>query len=614
MQRIEINDSNYILFDKTEWNTRVFDNETNEIYEVVVDSLDNGIFLFEKFDNHCKENNVVYTSLRIAPNNFLLKELLEKFNYVNVENSLLVSNNLKSIKENKVLDRFNFTLRECTSDDVVSIKEIASNNFNHGRFFEDPKISKELAKQRNSNWIDDLKAKSNLFVGEIDGVVFAFMAFKINNKGLANLELGGVNPKYSHLSYTFWYKIFEYLKLKDAVSVNALISCNNLPIINLYSFFNFKFTNSYIGYRKLRKDTSCDVLYVCGNIDYGQSVSGSYILYKILKKIGNIKIKVLPVFDYTKSKNEIDKNDFLSYIEPCQQNIPYLLNEIPKHKVLVISGNDLPENLIKNICQNNNSKLVNITMTHWMYGNNSEYPELDDLFDGAFIDKRVSLYNSVESYIIVGSSHSLNVHLKSKLANIPYELIPFPFDEIDTDNSEKEILHKKVILWGTTQPDQPRKGKEYFENILDWLYKICDNPDEILIKTIGPKSEINTKFNVEYLGTIPNRKELSKVYKNVNVFALTTLADAGPMMATECIKNNTPLVSFPTNISFDLVDNGKNGYIVESTEEYAHKLYEILYNKKFHMDMDYVKKFNSEEIVIKKYKDFFKKLLHGNIS
>ena len=122
-------------------------------------------------------------------------------------------------------------------------------------------------------------------------------------------------------------------------------------------------------------------------------------------------------------------------------------------------------------------------------------------------------------------------------------------------------------------------------------------------------SEINTKFDIEYLGRIPNRKELSKVYKNVDVFALTTLADAGPMMATECIKNNTPLVSFPTNIAADLVNDGKNGYIVDGTEEYASKLYDILYNKNYHMDLEYVKQFNSEESVIAKYNEFFKKLL-----
>jgi glycosyltransferase involved in cell wall biosynthesis len=346
-------------------------------------------------------------------------------------------------------------------------------------------------------------------------------------------------------------------------------------------------------------------------MDYGDSVSGSYILYKILKKL-NLSMKILPMFATTNQK--IDLDEFLPFIPPTFENIELLLSTIPKHKIMVVSGDDLPDVLIKHICQTFNSKYVNTTMTHWMYGNGTAYPELDNTFVGDIIQTRANVYNSIDSHIIVGSTHSLNVHNASLLKNISNVLIPFPFDEIDVDDSPKIMTNRKTILWGTTQPEQPRKGKDYFENILDWLYNMCDNPNDILIKAIGPKSEIDTKFDIEYLGRIPNRMELSKVYKNVNVFALTTLADAGPMMATECIKNNTPLVSFPTNIAADFVKEGKNGYIVENTEEYAKKLYEILYNNNFHMDLDYVKKFNSDEVVMQKYNEFFKKLLNDNIS
>ena len=354
-------------------------------------------------------------------------------------------------------------------------------------------------------------------------------------------------------------------------------------------------------------ENNYDILYVCGAMDYGSSVSGNYILYKILKKL-NFSLKVLPLFDST--NQPIDGEDFLPYIPPyTEQALELLINSIPNHKILVASGNDFNVGLIKYICDRFNSKYVVITMTHWMYGNGSEYPELDNTFTGNIIEERAEVYHSIQSYIIPGSTHSLNVHNASLLKNIPCTVIPFPFDEIEIDDSPKNITNSKVILWGTTQPEQPRKGKSYFENILEWLYKLVDNPDDIVIKAIGPKSEINTKFKVEYIGMVANRVELSKIYKNVKVFALTTLADAGPMMATECIKNNTPLVSFPTNIAADFVKDGKNGYIVNGTEEYANKLYDILYNDNYHIDLDYVKQFNSEESVVKKYNEFFKKII-----
>ena len=230
--------------------------------------------------------------------------------------------------------------------------------------------------------------------------------------------------------------------------------------------------------------------------------------------------------------------------------------------------------------------------------------------DGDIVEQRKNLYELLDATIIVGSSYSKMILENSLFKNVNCELIPFPFEEIDVDVNYKKPINKiKTILWGTTQPKTFRKGKSYFENILEWLYKIVNNPDDIVVKYIGKEIDIDTKFNVEYLGFIPNRKELSKVYKDTDVFALTTLADAGPMMAVECIKNETPLVSFATNISTDIVKDGKNGYVVDGTEEYANALYEILYNKNFYMDLDYVKQFNSEESVIQKYEHFFKKIL-----
>jgi hypothetical protein len=251
MQTIKINDSNYISFDNTEWNSKALGYGTNEIYDIQFDSIETANDLFVQFENNCVHNNITYTSLRINPDSKPKKELLERFGFVNVETSIFVNNNLKNIKENKILNRFKFVLRECEDDDVNSVKEIASNDFNHGRFFEDHIIDSSVAKLRNSNWIDDLRKKSKVLVGEIDGVVFGFMALK-SNKQIVNLELGGVDSKYSHLAYPFWYGIFEHLKNENNLSVNALISAHNISVINLYSFFDFKFKESYIGYRKLR--------------------------------------------------------------------------------------------------------------------------------------------------------------------------------------------------------------------------------------------------------------------------------------------------------------------------------------------------------------------------
>ena len=251
MQEINLNESNFIRFDDTEWNSRALGYKTNEIYSIQFDSNANAVLLFSKFEDYCKEEGIKYTSLRLNPDSESKKQVLELFGYINVETSILVGSNLKNIKENKVLEKFKFTVREFNDSDIEQIKSIASTQFNHGRFFEDPKISNDVAKLRNSNWIDDLSKKSKILVGEKDDVVFGFMAFK-NKEFNTNLELGGVNFMYSYLAYSFWYRVFEYLKNENMVSVNAMISAHNLSVINLYSYFDFKFTDSYIGYRKIR--------------------------------------------------------------------------------------------------------------------------------------------------------------------------------------------------------------------------------------------------------------------------------------------------------------------------------------------------------------------------
>jgi hypothetical protein len=60
----------------------------------------------------------------------------------------------------------------------------------------------------------------------------------------------------------------------------------------------------------------------------------------------------------------------------------------------------------------------------------------------------------------------------------------------------------------------------------------------------------------------------------------------------------------------DLIKEGKNGYVVDGTEEFAKKLYDILYNNNYHMDLDYIKNFNSEESVIRRYEEMFDTLMN----
>jgi glycosyltransferase involved in cell wall biosynthesis len=340
-------------------------------------------------------------------------------------------------------------------------------------------------------------------------------------------------------------------------------------------------------------------------------VSGGYILYKILKQIKNINLIVLPLYHNT--IHPVDESHFLPKIPNARSlNSSDLIKVIPPHDFLFLAAEDLTNQQLFDICTHFKSKFVTITMSNWLFGNTSHYPELDNDFQGNLANQRLSLYELLNAHIVVGSTHSMNVMKASIFSNLSNSFIPLTFEEIEVyDGTVEKNTDKKIILWGTKQPDNPRKGKVYFENVLSHLYNIVNNPTDIIIHYVGPQSKLNSPFEVIYLGHIPNRMELSKAYKRSDVFALTTLADAGPMMATECLKNGTPLVSFPTNISMDFVKDGKNGYIVDGTEEFAKKLHDILYNNEYHIDLNYVKQFNSEESVIARYEVMFDNLMNN---
>jgi hypothetical protein len=376
----------------------------------------------------------------------------------------------------------------------------------------------------------------------------------------------------------------------------------------------------------------CDILFISGTFDYviggendypkgknpyaGEArfgASGNYIFYSCVKLIDNVKIKVLPTFPGT--SQIVEFSDFLQPIPYDLSGIPIqnLLPYIPKHKFLFMSGdNTLSNEQIRTICNIHNSIPVNIAMTNGIFGEGGidvSAPEVGgDLFSLNTIEK-ANLYKDLNGVIIVASSSSKKVMQNSAWKDVRCELIPFPLEEIEIEDIPN--TQEKVILWGTTQPDRRRKGKIELEKILDELYNLCENPEEILIKHVGPQptEEIKTKFRIEHTGIISNRLELSKIYKGAKVLAQTTLSDAGPMMSVECLRNSVPVIAFDTNITTDLVDNGKNGYIVKDEREFAMRLYDILFEDKFHMDEDHIKNFNSINIVRKKYNDFYQSLI-----
>ena len=107
---------------------------------------------------------------------------------------------------------------------------------------------------------------------------------------------------------------------------------------------------------------SIDVLLVVGTFDYGTSVSGNYVVYKTLKKVPGLRVKVLPLFSET-IHTVVDSEDLLD----CPHNTQDMMSKIPPHKILYLTGDDFPPQLINTICRTHNSRLVVVAYCTKLY-------------------------------------------------------------------------------------------------------------------------------------------------------------------------------------------------------------------------------------------------------
>lgn len=354
----------------------------------------------------------------------------------------------------------------------------------------------------------------------------------------------------------------------------------------------------------------CDILYICGTLDYGHSVSGNYILYYLFSKLEKkYDINYIGLWE-NQQIQKYNSENFIYFEHSLKQKTNEELDSIiPEHKILFLAGDDLTNSQLEYLHKKFNNKVVVCAMTSWVFGCTSSYPELDNDLRGDIAQNRYETYKKINAHITHVSSYSQKIQYKSFFHSLSSSIVPLPFDQIQSSTPlNNRTSTNKIILWGTTQPQTRRKGLKEFSEILNIFKEKYPNADNLEIHTVGPVPHLNSPFKVVNKGTL-DRKSMAYAYREVDVFALTTLADSGPMMAAESIKNNTPLVSFNTNVSMDITLNGINGYTVDSNEDFADKLYKILFQSDFQINHDFIKKFNSEEVVLNKYNELFDNFL-----
>lgn len=183
--------------------------------------------------------------------------------------------------------------------------------------------------------------------------------------------------------------------------------------------------------------------------------------------------------------------------------------------------------------------------------------------------------NDIDLYAVAASTFTQSrVNSSPIFKDKKCALIPFPYDEIPVSNLTKDAARdlfgipkdKFVMLWGTCHPATPRKGKAYAEEALKLLYEKVSNPEDFLLVAAGGNHlrpfKDTQPFPTTHVGYVDTREQLSHLYRAADVALQTTVEDAGPMMVTECLMNNTRVVSFDNCIAPDVIEEGVGGFVV----------------------------------------------------
>ncbi|QIL21507.1 hypothetical protein [Thermomonas sp. HDW16] len=234
----------------TPWDERALGFATAEITSFNADEAAVALDLLQQAEFWAADLRVRYLFGRIDANLPLLRRALLQAGHRFVETSLSISRsgmgNLPAVPRGMLP-----TLRPATAADIPQLRQIAHDDFVHGRFLEDPEIDGARARMRTANWIEDLVGTGLAYAAESRGRVIGFHAERIRSGGHhAELLLTGTAAPYAMLAMPLWATALESLAARDIRLCTTLVSAANTGILNLYARLGFQFNSTLAGFRK----------------------------------------------------------------------------------------------------------------------------------------------------------------------------------------------------------------------------------------------------------------------------------------------------------------------------------------------------------------------------
>jgi L-amino acid N-acyltransferase YncA len=188
---------------------------------------------------HLKKGDLIVCKLPLRDFSNISLLTANGFNFI--EESITVTVNLAKWNP----DHFKFTggtayrMVPVQEPDMKTVQAIAEKTFTADRFHLDRRLVKKYADSRYKVWIRNSFEGGDSVYKLIRGnnTIVGFFIMK-EYAEYADLRLAGLHPKHigCGLGKLLYYRMYALLKQKKHTEARAAISCNNIPVMNIYSY------------------------------------------------------------------------------------------------------------------------------------------------------------------------------------------------------------------------------------------------------------------------------------------------------------------------------------------------------------------------------------------
>lgn len=252
----------------------------------------------------------------------------------------------------------------------------------------------------------------------------------------------------------------------------------------------------------------------------------------------------------------------------------------------------------------------------------SVYPAIPFDTTAALWNDKKKIYEQSELTIVVPSIWLKEKVEKSILNNFNLELI---YNGIPTDvfkSNDRTYVRRKYkipenfIVIGIVADggaDNIWKGGKYVYNSIDFITQKIKN---VLFLNVGGNSNHNNPHIVN-IPSIVDEEQLVEVYSLMDIFLYPSIADNCPLVVIEAISCGIPVVGFKTGGIPEIIENGKEGFIVEylSQEELNKALLRLTSDEKLRKSFsisarEKAVKYFDHQITAEKYQRLYESILN----